>query len=97
MNLLLIISAVSVNASSSVLLYDINIEVKRLGIVMNKWDDFVRACSSCNKCGLYQNRRNVVIGRGLVKQVPILFVGEGPGEQEDIKGEAFVGRAGKTS
>jgi len=84
-----------VNASSSVLLYDINIEVKRLGIVMNKWDDFVRACSSCNKCGLYQNRRNVVIGRGLVKQVPILFVGEGPGEQEDIKGEAFVGRAGK--
>ncbi len=62
---------------------------------MNKWDDFISACSSCNKCGLYENRRNVVIGRGLVKPAPILFVGEGPGEQEDILGEAFVGRAGK--
>ncbi|NLE25423.1 MAG: uracil-DNA glycosylase [Clostridiaceae bacterium] len=62
---------------------------------MNKWDDFISACSSCNKCGLNENRRNVVIGRGIVKPAPILFVGEGPGEQEDIQGEAFVGRAGK--
>jgi len=62
---------------------------------MNKWDVFVRACTSCKKCGLHETRTNVVIGRGLVKQAPILFVGEGPGEQEDIQGEAFVGRAGK--
>ncbi|MGI6084982.1 MAG: uracil-DNA glycosylase [Acetivibrionales bacterium] len=62
---------------------------------MNKWDDFVRECSQCHRCALHENRRNVVIGRGYVKQAPILFVGEGPGEQEDIQGEAFVGRAGK--
>ena len=62
---------------------------------MNKWEDFVSACSLCNKCDLYKNRKNVVIGRGSVKPTPILFVGEGPGEQEDIQGEAFVGRAGK--
>ncbi len=62
---------------------------------MNKWDDFVSACAACNKCGLHENRRNVVVGRGLIKPAPVLFVGEGPGEQEDILGEAFVGRAGK--
>lgn len=62
---------------------------------MNKWDDFVSACAACNKCSLHENRKNIVVGRGLIKPAPILFVGEGPGEQEDILGEAFVGRAGK--
>lgn len=62
---------------------------------MDKWDDFVSECSQCDRCGLHESRRNVVIGRGSDKQVPILFVGEGPGEQEDIQGEAFVGKAGK--
>ena len=37
----------------------------------------------------------MVIGRGNINSPPVLFVGEGPGEQEDIEGEAFVGRAGK--
>lgn len=62
---------------------------------MNKWEAFLNACLSCNKCGLSLNRKNVVIGRGMPKQVPLLFIGEGPGEQEDVQGEAFVGKAGK--
>lgn len=64
-------------------------------IGMNNWNDFVRECMACKRCGLHSGRQNVVIGRGNPKPVPLLFVGEGPGEQEDIQGEAFVGRAGK--
>lgn len=51
-------------------------------------------CLHCSSCGLYETRRNVVFGVG-PETTPILFVGEGPGEQEDLRGEPFVGPAGK--
>ena len=51
-------------------------------------------CLSCEKCELCKGRRNVVFGVGNPK-AKIMFVGEGPGEQEDLKGEPFVGPAGK--
>ena len=62
---------------------------------MNEWESFVRECKVCRRCSLSENRKNVVVGRGIARQAPVLFVGEGPGEQEDLEGEAFVGRAGK--
>ncbi|MCX7772589.1 MAG: uracil-DNA glycosylase [Clostridia bacterium] len=62
---------------------------------MTEWEGFVSECMACTKCGLHKERKHVVIGRGESLNVPLLFVGEGPGEQEDIQGEAFVGRAGK--
>ncbi|NLM74187.1 MAG: uracil-DNA glycosylase [Clostridiaceae bacterium] len=62
---------------------------------MNEWEDFINRCNNCEKCGLSVYRKNVVIGRGTPKPCPLMFIGEGPGEQEDIQGEAFVGRAGK--
>ncbi len=62
---------------------------------MNEWEDFINRCNSCEKCGLSAYRKNVVIGRGSARPCPLMFIGEGPGEQEDIQGEAFVGRAGK--
>ncbi|MGI6050614.1 MAG: uracil-DNA glycosylase [Acetivibrionales bacterium] len=62
---------------------------------MGGWDAFVEECTSCTRCNLHMGRKNVVIGRGNINSPPVLFVGEGPGEQEDIEGEAFVGRAGK--
>lgn len=52
------------------------------------------ACLSCEKCTLCQGRTNVVVGVGN-ETAEILFIGEGPGEQEDLKGEPFVGRAGQ--
>lgn len=58
------------------------------------WDDFKSACLQCKKCELYQTRNNVVIGVGNEK-ADVLFIGEGPGENEDLQGEPFVGRAGK--
>lgn len=51
------------------------------------------ACASCVRCPLGQTRTNLVFGVGN-PQAEILFVGEGPGEQEDLKGEPFVGKAG---
>ena len=48
----------------------------------------------CMRCGLCQGRHNVVFGVGNPK-AKVLFVGEGPGENEDLQGEPFVGRAGK--
>ena len=48
----------------------------------------------CKKCGLCSTRTQVVFGTGLIS-TPLMFVGEAPGEDEDKKGEPFVGRAGQ--
>jgi uracil-DNA glycosylase family 4 len=48
----------------------------------------------CTKCPLHRGRINAVPGKGSYF-AGIIFVGEGPGEMEDIKGEPFVGRAGQ--
>ena len=58
------------------------------------WNTLEMSCKSCTRCGLCETRRNVVFGVGN-RQTSILFVGEGPGEQEDLKGEPFVGPAGQ--
>ena len=52
------------------------------------------SCSNCTRCGLCETRKNVVFGVGN-PQTDVMFVGEGPGEQEDLRGEPFVGPAGK--
>jgi len=51
-------------------------------------------CSTCVKCSLSTTRKNVVFGRGNPNS-KLFVVGEGPGQQEDQLGLAFVGRAGK--
>ena len=61
---------------------------------MLSWEELQTQCHGCTKCGLWQTRNNVVFGVGR-KDADILFIGEGPGEQEDLKGEPFVGAAGK--
>ena len=60
---------------------------------MLSWDDLELACNNCTKCALYETRTNVVFGVGM-RSAEVLFVGEGPGEQEDLRSEPFVGRAG---
>jgi DNA polymerase len=64
------------------------------GQSMLSWSELEKACGACTKCALYETRTNVVFGVGN-RDAEVLFVGEGPGEQEDLKGEPFVGRAGK--
>ena len=51
-------------------------------------------CLACERCELCRTRTNVVFGVG-APDAEVMFIGEGPGEQEDLKGEPFVGRAGK--
>lgn len=58
------------------------------------WNALEGACGQCTRCGLCETRHNVVFGVGN-RNAEILFVGEGPGEQEDLQGEPFVGPAGK--
>ena len=53
-----------------------------------------RECLNCQKCPLAQTRTNVVFGVG-VEDAEVLLIGEGPGEQEDLRGEPFVGRGGQ--
>lgn len=48
----------------------------------------------CKRCGLCSTRTQVVFGTGLIK-APLMFVGEAPGQDEDLQGEPFVGRAGQ--
>ena len=51
-------------------------------------------CIECKKCSLSLTRKNVVFGRGNPNS-KLFVIGEGPGQQEDEQGVAFVGRAGK--
>ena len=61
---------------------------------MSAWDTLRQDCLSCQGCELCRTRTNVVFGVGPT-DTKILFVGEGPGAQEDLTGEPFVGAAGK--
>ena len=58
------------------------------------WTQMERTCKECTGCPLSQTRKNVVFGVGN-PEADIMFVGEGPGDQEDLQGEPFVGPAGK--
>lgn len=53
-----------------------------------------QTCENCQNCELGKTRTNVVFGTG-VPDAEVMFIGEGPGEQEDLKGEPFVGRGGQ--
>lgn len=58
------------------------------------WDELEQACTDCHKCALCETRHHVVVGVGK-KDAEVLFIGEGPGENEDLQGEPFVGRGGQ--
>lgn len=61
---------------------------------MGRWEELKQECMACNACNLCKTRHNVVFGVGN-EEAGIMFVGEGPGEQEDLQGVPFVGPAGK--
>lgn len=58
------------------------------------WDELARAVQECRACELCKQRQQAVLGVG-DRQADWLFVGEGPGAEEDARGEPFVGQAGK--
>ena len=61
---------------------------------MDNWEKLKSECLNCRRCPLCETRNNVVFGVG-PENAEVLFIGEGPGEQEDLKGEPFLGRGGK--
>lgn len=58
------------------------------------WEELERAALGCRRCALCETRTNLVFGVG-VRNAEVMFVGEGPGENEDLQGEPFVGRGGQ--
>ena len=58
------------------------------------FEELENGIQNCNKCKLCNNRTNIVLGVGN-KDAKIMFIGEGPGADEDIQGIPFVGKAGK--
>lgn len=58
------------------------------------WEELEQSIINCQKCKLCNNRTNIVFGTGN-KNAQVMFIGEGPGADEDTQGIPFVGRAGK--
>ena len=58
------------------------------------WETLRSSCLACTRCELCKTRTNVVFGQG-VEDAEVLFVGEGPGQNEDEQGLPFVGRSGQ--
>lgn len=73
-----------------------NIAVPSLSsdVLISNWNTLVDKVNNCQECKLCYGRKNVVIERGN-RLAKWMFVGEGPGEQEDIQGKPFVGNAGQ--
>lgn len=61
---------------------------------MTRWQQFLDTWKECTKCPLHQTRKSVVLARGSLP-CDILFIGEAPGESEDVCGVPFIGPAGK--
>ena len=61
---------------------------------MSVLEELKKECLSCTACPLRKGARQVVFGVGN-ENARIMLIGEGPGEQEDIQGEPFVGKSGQ--
>ncbi len=60
----------------------------------DNWEELEKSIENCNRCRLCTNRKNIVFGVGN-KEAKVMFIGEGPGADEDIQGIPFVGKAGQ--
>ena len=67
---------------------------RRIRILRMDWDPLKAAVAQCTACPLHEKRTQTVFGVG-DEQADWMFVGEGPGAEEDAKGEPFVGQAGR--
>lgn len=70
------------------------LDARSATIAAMDWEALARAVAECTACPLHATRKQAVLGVGDV-QAEWLFVGEGPGAEEDERGEPFVGQAGK--
>lgn len=61
---------------------------------MHDWIELEKICNNCTKCDLHKTRTNMVFGKGNI-HTNLMFIGEAPGEQEDLSGIPFVGKSGQ--
>lgn len=76
--------------------FDLSNEARRGILEAKNYAEFKKylADSNCNKCRLADARTHIVVDRGN-PSADVVLIGEAPGENEDLQGKAFVGRAGK--
>ena len=60
----------------------------------DSWEELEASIMGCKNCKLSNNRKNIVLGYGN-KNADIMFIGDGPGVEEDFQGNPFVGKAGQ--
>lgn len=60
----------------------------------NSWEELEEKIENCNQCKLCNNRNHIVLGEGN-RNAEIMFIGEGPGADEDLQGKPFIGKAGQ--
>ena len=63
--------------------------------INSAWQELRQRVEQCNKCELCKTRHKTVFGEGPTENCKVVFVGEGPGEEEDMTGRPFVGAAGQ--
>jgi DNA polymerase len=83
-----------VGAPAAALAVPVATDARGAAIAALGWEELKQAVAECTACGLCQTRKQAVLGVGDIK-ADWLFVGEGPGAEEDERGEPFVGQAGK--
>jgi uracil-DNA glycosylase len=81
----------NINNKESKPFNDIDYQIENRNTQLEK---IKRKALTCTACDLCQSRKNVVFGEGNHKS-NLMFIGEAPGEEEDIQGRPFVGKAGK--
>ncbi|MDO4743328.1 MAG: uracil-DNA glycosylase [bacterium] len=62
--------------------------------MLSCFENLLNNCSGCRLCDLHKTRNNIVFGSGN-KDSSIMFIGEAPGENEDLSGKPFMGRSGR--
>lgn len=65
-------------------------------MMFDNWEELENSIIDCKKCKLCTNRTNIVFGEGN-KNADVMFIGEGPGGDEDTQGIPFVGKARTTN
>ena len=63
--------------------------------INSAWNELKERVKNCQKCGLCETRHNTVFGEGPEINCKVMIIGEAPGEDEDISGRPFVGKAGQ--
>ena len=85
------VKAVAVRADAAPVL---PLDARAAGIAQMDWPQLKASVAGCIACPLHRERNKTVFGVG-DEHAEWLFIGEGPGADEDVKGEPFVGQAGK--